>query len=103
MRVRLITWNIRRKTLERYIRDDIMTKEPIANIILSRYCNSVNIQASNNDMALDFMELPGIPRDGKQVIEGVRVYMTHEHARLMANAILSTLEERNNENNKDKL
>lgn len=89
--------------MERYIRDDIMTKEPIANIILSRYCNSVNIQASNNDMALDFMELPGIPRDGKQVIEGVRVYMTHEHARLMANAILSTLEERNNENNKDKL
>ncbi len=72
-----------------------MTKEPETNIFLSRYCNSVNIQASNNDIALDFMELPGIPRDGKQVVEGVRVYMTHEHARLMAELILKTFEKRN--------
>jgi len=72
-----------------------MTKDPITNIILTRYCNSVNIQASNNDVALDFMELPGVPRDGKQVIEGVRVYMTHDHARLMAELILKTLEKSN--------
>ncbi len=70
-----------------------MTKDPITNIIYTRYCNSVNIQASNNDVALDLMELPGIPRDGKQVVEGIRVYMTHDHARLMAEAILSTLQE----------
>jgi hypothetical protein len=41
------------------------------------------------------MELPGIPRDGKQVIEGVRVYMTHDHARLMAELILKTFEKSN--------
>lgn len=75
--------------------DDIMTKDPITNIILTRYCNSVNIQASNNDVALDFMELPGVPRDGKQVIEGVRVYMTHDHARLMAELLAKTLDKNN--------
>ncbi|WP_146199769.1 DUF3467 domain-containing protein [Methanospirillum stamsii] len=79
-----------------------MTKDPITNIILTRYCNSVNIQASNNDMALDFMELPGLFKDGKLVTEGIRVYMTHEHARLMANAILSTLQEKNLEAGKGK-
>lgn len=77
------------------IADDIMTDEPITNILLSRYCNAINIQASNNDIALDFLELPGIPRDGKQVIEGVRLYMTHEHARLMAELLLKTLEKNN--------
>ncbi|MCA1917283.1 DUF3467 domain-containing protein [Methanospirillum hungatei] len=71
-----------------------MTKDPITNIILTRYCNSVNIQASINDVALDFMELPGVPRDGKQVVEGVRV-LTHEHARLMAELLAKTLDKNN--------
>ena len=81
---------------------DIMTKDPVSHIILTRYCNFVNIQASTNDVALDFMELPGIPRDGKQVVEGVRVYMTHDHARFMADAISSALQEKSNENSNEK-
>jgi len=55
-----------------------MTEEVINNIILTRYSNVVNIQASNNDVALDFMAFPPIYRDGTLVLDGVRVYMTHE-------------------------
>ncbi|HPY60324.1 MAG TPA: hypothetical protein PLG55_06350 [Methanospirillum sp.] len=77
------------------MQDNTNSDGPETNIFLTRYCNSVNIQASNNDIAFDFMELPGIPRDGKQVIEGVRVYMTHDHARLMAELILKTFEKSN--------
>jgi len=88
--------------LKQNTHDDIMTKDPVSHIILTRYCNFVNIQASTNDVALDFMELPGIPRDGKQVVEGVRVYMTHDHARFMADAILSALQEKSNENSNEK-
>lgn len=74
-----------------------MTEEVISNIILTRYSNAVNIQASNNDVALDFMALPSIQRDGKQVLEGVRIYLTHEQARLLANLINTTLEKVNGE------
>lgn len=72
-----------------------MAEEVINNIILTRYSNAVNIQASNNDVVLDFMELPGIPRDGKMILEGIRVYMTHEQARLLAQLLETTLQKVN--------
>ena len=74
-----------------------MTEEIIPNIILTRYSNAVNVHASNNDVALDFMALPPILREGKQVLDGVRIYLTHEQARLLANLINTTLEKVNGE------
>ena len=77
-----------------------MTDEVINNIIMTRYSNAVNIQASNNDIALDFMALPGFQRDGKIVLEGVRVYMTHEQAHLLANLIETGIQKVNGETRK---
>ena len=74
-----------------------MTEEVISNIILTRYSNAVNVQASNNDVALDFMALPPIQRDGKEILDGVRIDLTHEHALLLANLINTALEKVNGE------
>jgi len=74
-----------------------MTEEIIPNILLTRYSNAVNIQASNNDVALDFMALPPMQRDGKLFLDGVRIYLTHEQARLLADLINTTLEKVNGE------
>lgn len=79
-----------------------MTEEVISNIIMTRYSNAVNIQASNNDVVLDFMALPPVQRDGKQCLDGVRIYLTHEQARLLANLINTTLEKVNDEKKEGK-
>lgn len=74
-----------------------MTDEAVNTIILTRYSNAVNIQASNNDVAFDFMTIPGVQKDGKLVLEGVRVYMTHDQAQLLADLIKTTLQRVNDE------
>ena len=79
-----------------------MTEEVISNIIMTRYSNAVNIQASNNDVVLDFMALPPVQRDGKQCLDGVQIYLTHEQARLLANLINTTLEKVNDEKKEGK-
>lgn len=57
-------------------------EKPIApDIDVVRYSNQVLINVSENDVMLDFLELPGIIRDGEMCVRGTRIYLTHNKAK----------------------
>ena len=57
------------------------------------YSNHALVQASPRDIWVDFMTLPGERVDGRDVVRGVRVFMTHIAARRLAESILGVLDQ----------
>lgn len=71
-------------------------ENPIApDIDVVRYSNQVLINVSENDVMLDFLELPGIIRDEKMCVRGTRIYLTHDKAKNFYD-VLGKLLEKNN-------
>lgn len=62
------------------------------NILDSFYSNYAIIQTSNRDVYIDFLELPGVTREGKMTVSGKRILIPHGVAQKMAEVILSNLE-----------
>lgn len=56
------------------------------------YSNFANIQVSARDVYIDFLEMPGIKKDGKPLVMGTRIYMSHVAAQKLAEALSSVLE-----------
>jgi len=50
---------------------------------VSRYSNLAYIQVTPRDVTIDFLEMPGVKRDGKDVVGATRIYMTHVAAQKM--------------------
>jgi len=61
------------------------------NIIHSSYSNLAFIQVTQRDVFIDFYEMPGIKKDNKQQVPGVRVFMSHVAAQKMALSLLNLL------------
>lgn len=69
-------------------RPDDMTQD----IRTSAYSNVAFITCSNRDVFIDFLELPGVKKDGKMMVPGTRVYMSHAAAQQLALRLGQVLE-----------
>lgn len=70
-----------------YNPEDLMT-----DISATAYSNLAYVQATHRDIAIDFLEMPGIKKaDGKMHIEGTRIYMSHSAAQKLSEAIADIL------------
>jgi len=58
----------------------------------SAYSNVAYITCSNRDIFIDFLELPGVKKDGKMMVPGTRVYMSHAAAQQLAIRLAQVLE-----------
>ncbi|MBN1323510.1 MAG: hypothetical protein JW986_05850 [Methanotrichaceae archaeon] len=62
------------------------------------YSNISYLQIAPRDVIIDFLEMPGIKKDGKVVIGGIRIYLSHIGALKMVESLGALLE-----NNADKI
>jgi len=60
-----------------------------------KYSNLAYIQATGRDVYVDFLEMPGVIKDNKQVINGTRIYMSHVAAEKLAEALSKLLNQLN--------
>lgn len=58
----------------------------------SSYSNLAYVQVAHRDVCIDFLEMPGVRRDGRARISGTRVYMSHAAAQKLAEALSGILE-----------
>lgn len=58
----------------------------------SSYSNLAYVQVTHRDVCIDFLEMPGAHRDGKALINGTRIYMSHAAAQKLAEALSGILE-----------
>ena len=58
----------------------------------SAYSNVAYITCSNRDIFIDFLEIPGAKKDGKMIVPGTRVYMSHAAAQQLALRLTEVLE-----------
>ncbi|WP_332449992.1 DUF3467 domain-containing protein [Methanoculleus sp.] len=58
----------------------------------SSYSNLAYVQVAHRDVCIDFLEMPGVRRDGKALINGTRIYMSHAAAQKLAEALGGILE-----------
>ena len=61
-------------------------------ISASHYSNLAYIQVAPRDVIIDFLGLPGVKRDGKMVVSGVRVFMSHVAAQRLVESLGALLE-----------
>jgi len=57
-----------------------------------RYSNNSFIQVMGQDVFVDFLEIPGVKKDGKMVANATRIYMTHIQAKKLVDALGNLLE-----------
>lgn len=67
-------------------------KKAVPDISSVHYSNLAYINVSRRDVCIDFLELPGIKQEGKLLIHGTRIYMTHIAAQKLAKALDRTLD-----------
>ena len=58
----------------------------------SSYANVSYITCTNRDVYIDFLEMPGIKKDGKMMIPATRVYMSHSAAQQLAEKLKEILD-----------
>ncbi|TAJ43882.1 DUF3467 domain-containing protein [Methanofollis fontis] len=56
------------------------------------YSNLAYVQATHRDVFIDFLQMPGVKRDGKMHVQGTRVYLSHAAAQKLAGALAGTVE-----------
>lgn len=66
----------------------VKQKELSLDISRIRYSNHQIVQSGNSDIYVDFLEMPGIRKDEKWVIEGTRIYLPPKIAKGLARALL---------------
>ena len=55
------------------------------------YSNIAFIQVNQRDILVDFLQFPGIKKDGKTVVNGVRVYMPFSAALMLSEVLQNSL------------
>jgi len=58
----------------------------------SAYANVSYITCTNRDVFIDFLEMPGIKKDGKMMIPATRIYLSHSAAQQLAAKLSEILE-----------
>lgn len=66
-------------------------KDMVPEISVSRYSNLAYVQVSPRDVYIDFLEMPGVKRDGRVAVNGTRVYMSHVAAQRLGEVLQQTL------------
>lgn len=69
------------------------TKDITPDISIVRYSNMAYIQITQRDVYIDFLEMPGIRKEGKVLLNGTRVYMSFVAAKSLAESLLGVLEQ----------
>jgi hypothetical protein len=67
-------------------------KDAVPEISSTRYSNLAYINVSHRDVYIDFLEMPGIKRDGKMFVQGIRIYLSHVAAQKLTEALGGILE-----------
>jgi hypothetical protein len=67
-------------------------EEMIPDIKTSSYSNVSYLTCTNRDVFIDFLEMPGIKKDGKMMVPATRVYMSHSAAQQLAAKLTEILE-----------
>ena len=67
-------------------------KDAVPEILSTHYSNLAYINVSHRDVYIDFLEMPGIKRDGKMFVQGTRIYMSHAAAQKLTEALGGILE-----------
>jgi len=65
----------------------------VPDINASRYSNLAYIQVTPRDLYIDFLEMPGVKKDGRMVVSGVRIYMSHVAGQRLSQALGRTISE----------
>jgi hypothetical protein len=73
--------------LYKFKREDL-----ILDISSTHYSNLTYMQVASRETILDFLELPGVKKDGKMVINGVRIYLSHVAAQMLVEKLGRLLE-----------
>jgi hypothetical protein len=71
--------------------NDMTTASP--DITTSRYSNLAYVQVSPRDVYIDFLEMPGAKRDGRVMVNGTRIYMSHISAQKLGRVLTSVMDE----------
>jgi hypothetical protein len=58
----------------------------------SSYSNMAYVQVSHRDVSIDFLEMPGVRREGKNIVKGSRIYMSHAAAQKLAESLSKLLD-----------
>jgi len=66
-------------------------KEMVPDITVTTYSNLAYVQVSPRDVYIDFLEMPGVKRDGKTLVNGTRVYMSHVAAQRLGDVLQGIL------------
>ena len=69
------------------------TKDLVPDITVVSYSNLAYITIGHRDVFIDFLEMPGVKRDGKVLINGTRIFMSHVAAKALADRLHETLEQ----------
>ncbi|MDI6720106.1 MAG: DUF3467 domain-containing protein [Methanomicrobiales archaeon] len=64
----------------------------VPDVTITRYSNTAYITCSTRDVFIDFLEMPGVKRDGKVLVNATRIFMSHAAAKKLAEVTLRTLE-----------
>lgn len=62
-------------------------KDLQVDITAVKHSNLSWIQVSPRDVSIDFLEMPGVKKDDKMMINGTRIYMSHVSAQKLSEVI----------------
>ena len=74
--------------------DNMPNNEATIEISNTYYSNEMHIRASKDDVHIDFLEMPGVIRENKMVLKGIRVYLSENKAKELASGINGLLTKR---------
>jgi hypothetical protein len=70
----------------------------VIEIVEEHYSNLAYIQVTPRDVYIDFLPMPGVKKDGKMVVKGTRIFMSHPAAQKLAEVLGRVLENVHKEN-----
>lgn len=56
------------------------------------YANYSYIQVTGSDVFIDFLQMPGVKKEGKMAANATRIYLTHANAKKLSLALAQVLE-----------
>ena len=65
----------------------------VPDISIVRYSNLAYVQITPRDVTIDFLEMPGVKKEDKVLINGTRIYLSFTAAKRLSEALGKTLEE----------
>ena len=78
-------------------------KDLVPDITVARYSNLAYVQVSPRDVFIDFLEMPGVKKDGRVIVNGTRVYMSHVAAKRLGEVLQEVLKKASRDGGLEKL